>query len=73
MDEEAAWEERGTSTGEVSLLLSGGIDMYHVDGELLEQRTNDIVYIPEGWQGSWEVCQGGVQGLSVRFGNSLSY
>ena len=51
-----AWNEKDAAA-EVMLILEGHVRVTGVDGAVAEARAGEMLQIPAGWSGRWEVLE----------------
>ena len=51
------WQESPQSTPEVAYITKGHIRLHPTDGEPVDVVAGDLLYVPVGWAGTWEIVE----------------
>jgi uncharacterized cupin superfamily protein len=52
-----AWDEPASEVDEVMVILEGRVRITNADGSTGEAATGDLLHLPVGWAGRWDVLE----------------
>ena len=52
-----AWDEDPQAADEVAYITKGRLRLTPQDGDAFELAAGDLLYLPKGWTGRWEVLE----------------